>query len=191
MWRHQHTIFNLAYYYLGSHSEVEDVGLRIFAKIYCSLPKINLRQAFSPWFYRITINECHNELNRIRRQKPFTFIASNLENADRIETLTSNNEAWLAPDSDPQEIRALLQERLDRLPDRERVAILLRDLQVIPYAQIAEILNCTEQAGRLKVRRARARLKTLISGALRNDRESSGLGSGCQNRNPLQASTAK
>ena len=64
-------------------------------------------------------------------------------------------------------MQALLYRILDQLPDRQRMAIVLRDIEAVPYAKIADIMKCTEQAARLKVFRARARLKTLMDQALK------------------------
>ncbi len=164
--KYQQTVFNLAYRYLGSRNEVEDVAQKIFTKVYFSLPKFDLRRPFFPWLYRIAINQCYDELRRIRRQKTRTFSELSLEDASSIENLISQNEIPQMTDEGRQEMRALLQKMLNQLPDQQRLAIVLRDLEVIPYARIAEVLKCTEQAARLKVFRARARLKTLMEKAL-------------------------
>ncbi len=164
--KYQQTVLNLAYHYLGSRNEVEDVAQKIFTKIYFSLPKFDLRRPFFPWLYRIAINQCYDELRRIRRQKTHTFSELSLEETSSIEKLISQNEIPQPTDEDRQEIQALLQKILNQLPDQQRLAIVLRDFETVPYSQIAEILKCTEQAARLKVFRARARLKTLMEKAL-------------------------
>jgi len=61
----------------------------------------------------------------------------------------------------------LLLKLLGGLPDRQKMAIVLRDIEDVSYERMAEILNCTEQAARLKVFRARSRLKQLVERALR------------------------
>ena len=164
--KYQQTVFNIAYHYVGYKSEVEDVAQKIFTKIYFSLPKFDLQRPFFPWLYRIAINQCYDELRRIRRQKTHTFSELSLEDTSSIENLISQNEVSTFPDEDRQEMQALLQKMLNQLPDQQRLAIVLRDLEAIPYSKIAEILKCTEQAARLKVFRARARLKTLVEKAI-------------------------
>ena len=160
--KYQQTVFNLAYHYIGYRSEVEDVAQKIFAKVYFSLPKFDLRRPFFPWLYRIAINQCYDELRRIRRQKTHTFSELSLDDTSSIEKLMNQNEIRPAPDEERQELQALLRKMMNQLPDQQRMAIVLRDLESVPYSQIAEILKCTEQAARLKVFRARARLKTLM-----------------------------
>jgi DNA-directed RNA polymerase specialized sigma24 family protein len=56
---------------------------------------------------------------------------------------------------------------LNRLPEKQRKALVLRDLEDVPYEKMAELMNCTEQAARLKVFRARARLRDSMLKAMR------------------------
>ena len=164
--KYQQTVFNLVYHYIGYRNEVEDVAQKVFTKIYFSLPKFDVNRPFFPWLYRIAINQCYDELRRIRRQKTHTFSELSLEETSSIEKFINQNEVSPAPEEDREEMQALLRKVLDQLPDSQRVAIVLRDLETVPYPKIAEILKCTEQAARLKVFRARARLKTLMEKAL-------------------------
>ena len=165
--KYQQTVFNLTYHYIGYREEVEDVAQKIFTKIYFSLPKFDVGRPFFPWLYRIAINQCYDELRRIRRQKTHTFSELSADETYSIENLISQNETPVIPDEDRQEMRALLRKVLGQLPDQQRMAIVLRDLEDIPYSRIAEILKCSEQAARLKVFRARTRLKTLLEKTLR------------------------
>jgi RNA polymerase sigma-70 factor, ECF subfamily len=160
--KYQQPLMNLIYHYIGYRNDVEDVAQKIFTKIYFSLPKFDIKRPFFPWLYRIAINQCYDELRRIRRQKTSTFSELSLEDASSIENLISQNEVAPVSDEDRQEMNALLHRMLDQLPPQQRMAIVLRDLEGIPYIKMAEILKCTEQAARLKVFRARIRLRTLI-----------------------------
>jgi DNA-directed RNA polymerase specialized sigma24 family protein len=60
-----------------------------------------------------------------------------------------------------------MQKILDRLPEKQRMAIVLRDFKQVPYEEMADIMRCSKQAVRLKVFRARARLRTLVMKAQR------------------------
>ena len=170
--KYQQTVLNLAYHYMGYRNEVEDVAQQIFTKVYFALPKFDDRRPFFPWLYRIALNQCYDELRRIRRQKIHTFSELSLEDVSSIENLISQSEVSPVPDEERQELHGLLYRVLDKLPEQQRLAIVLRDLEAIPYEKMAEILKCTEQAARLKVFRARARLKTLMEKALHNRKQS-------------------
>ena len=167
--KYQQTVLNLAYHYLGYQNDIEDVAQKIFTKIYFSLPKFDIRRPFFPWLYRIAINQCYDELRRIRRLKIRTFSELSSEETNNIENLISQQEIAPVADEDRREMQALLNRMLDQLPAQQRLAVVLRDIEAIPYSKMAEILKCTEQAARLKVFRARARLKTLVEKALKKN----------------------
>ncbi len=164
--KYQQIVLNLAYHYIGRRDEIEDIAQKIFSKVYFSLPKFDIRRPFFPWLYRIAINQCYDELRRAKRQKIRTFSELSLEETSSIERLISQNEISPASNEDRHEMHALLHRMMDQLPPHQKMAVVLRDIELIPYAKIAEILKCTEQAARLKVFRARIRLKTLMEKAL-------------------------
>jgi RNA polymerase sigma-70 factor, ECF subfamily len=165
--KYQQTILNLIYHYIGARNDVEDVAQKIFTKVYFSLPKFDDRRPFFPWLYRIAINQCYDELRKIRRRKIHTFSELSIEETNHIEKLISHHEAPLDAQENQQEMQSLLKKVLDQLPDQQKQSVILRDIEGVPYVKMAEILKCTEQAARLKVFRARTRLKTLLEKALR------------------------
>ena len=165
--KYQQTVLNLVYHYIGNRNDIEDAAQKIFTKIYFSLPKFDLHRPFFPWLYRIAINQCYDELRKIKRHRIHTFSELSLEDASRIDTLISKEGSARDAEEDQQEMHVLLRKVLDQLPEQQRSAIVLRDIEGIPYSKIAEILKCTEQAARLKVFRARTRLKSLMEKASR------------------------
>jgi len=165
--KYQQTILNLAYHYIGYQKDFEDVAQKIFTKVYFSLPKFDTRRPFFPWLYRIAVNQCYDELRRMRRMKVRTFSELSAEETNNVEKLISQQEVSPTSDEDRREMFALLHKMLDQLPDQQRLAVVLRDIEDIPYSKMAETLKCTEQAARLKVFRARTRLKALVEKALK------------------------
>jgi RNA polymerase sigma-70 factor, ECF subfamily len=165
--KYQQTILNLVYHYIGARNDVEDVAQKIFTKVYFSLPKFDDRRPFFPWLYRIAINQCYDELRKIRRRKIHTFSELSIEETNHIEKLISQSEVPLDAKENQQELQTLLKQVLDQLPAQQKLSIVLRDIEGVPYVKMAEILKCTEQAARLKVFRARTRMKTLLEKALR------------------------
>ncbi len=164
--KYQQTVLNLVYHYIGPRGEIEDAAQKILVKVYFSLPKFDNKRPFFPWLYRIAINQCYDEIRRARRHKTHTFTELDLEDPESIERLIRQAESPHHSDENRQEMQALLHRMLDQLPDQQRTAIVLRDIETVPYSQVAAILKCTEQAARLKVFRARARLKKLVEKAL-------------------------
>ncbi|HYK89675.1 MAG TPA: sigma-70 family RNA polymerase sigma factor [Acidobacteriota bacterium] len=165
--RYQQTVFNLVYHSIGYRNDVEDIAQKIFAKIYFSLPKFDNKRPFFPWLYRIAINQCYDELRRARRRKVHTFTELSLEDTESIEKLINQHEVTVQSPEDRQELHALLHKMMEELPDQQKTALVLRDLEMVPYDKMAELMRCTEQAARLKVFRARTRLRELMEKALR------------------------
>jgi RNA polymerase sigma-70 factor (ECF subfamily) len=169
--KYQQILFNIIHHNIGRRGDVEDVAQKIFSKVYLSLHKFDSSRPFFPWIYRIAINQCFDELRRARRRRLITFSDLNLEETENIENLLKEKEIKEAPVEERKELFDLLHRMLDRLPEKQRRALVLRDLEDVPYDRMAEIMNCSEQAARLKVFRARTRLRDLMLKAMRRRRK--------------------
>jgi RNA polymerase sigma-70 factor, ECF subfamily len=165
--KYQQTLFNVIYHNMGRHGEIEDIAQKIFTKVYFSLRKFDNARPFFPWVYRIAVNQCYDEMRRARRHRSITFTELNLQEAENIENLLKQEQVQETPVEERKELHDLLYQMLDRLPEKQRKALVLRDLEDVPYDQMAELMNCTEQAARLKVFRARTRLRDLMLKAMR------------------------
>ena len=164
--KYQQMVLNLAYHYIGNRDEAEDAAQKIFAKVYFSLDRFDHHRPFFPWLYRIAINQCYDELRKARRRIVHTFSELSLEDIESIEKLISHNEVPLELQENKERLQGLLHKLLNQLPHRQRWAIILRDIESLSYAQMAQIMKCSEQAARLKVFRARNRLKVLVEKSL-------------------------
>jgi RNA polymerase sigma-70 factor (ECF subfamily) len=165
--KYQQSLFNIVYRHVGDPAEVEDIVQKIFTKVYFSLAKFDNERPFFPWLYRIAINQCYDELRRMRRRKILRFADLDLRDPQSVEFLL-NKAQQAGTDENGQDLHALLYLMLDRLPEKQRRIIVLRDLEQVPYEKIAQLLECTEQAARLKVFRARTRLRNLMLKEMHN-----------------------
>jgi RNA polymerase sigma-70 factor (ECF subfamily) len=165
--KYQQTLFNVIHHNIGRRSDVEDIAQKIFSKLYFSLHKFDPNRPFFPWVYRIAINQCYDELRRARRRRSITFSELNLEETENIENLLKQEAVQETSAEERKELHELLYKMLDRLPEKQKKALVLRDLEDVPYDQMAQVLQCTEQAARLKVFRARTRLRDLMVKAMR------------------------
>jgi len=160
--KYRQSVINLVYHYIGYGTDIDDVAQKIFIKVYFSLPKFDIKRPFFPWLYRISINQCYDELRHKKRRKTYTFSELSLDDTGSIEKLIDQSEDHTPDDDNKSTMQALLYRGLDQLPDHQRKVIVLRDIESVPYTEMAEILKCTEQAARLKVFRARNKLKTIF-----------------------------
>lgn len=167
--KYQRELFHLVSWNVGSATEAEDVVQEILCKVYFSLRKFDNDRPFYPWLRKVAVNQCYDELRRVRRRRIVRFTELSEQDTRVIERLIATPEAdpAAASPNSGEELRLLMQRVLDRLPEKQRMAIVLRDFKQVPYEEMAEILKCSKQAVRLKVFRARARLRNLVTKALR------------------------
>jgi RNA polymerase sigma-70 factor (ECF subfamily) len=104
----------------------------------------------SAWLYRVTVNLCNDHF---RRRRPV------LELVDRADP-APNAERVLAM----EERKRLLMDGLRTLPERERTAVVLRDIEGLSTREVAEILGVEEVTVRSHVSTARVRLAKYVRG---------------------------
>lgn len=167
--KYQRELFHLVSWNVGHAAEAEDIVQDILTKVYFSLSKFDNDRPFYPWLRRVAINQCYDQLRRARRHKILKFTELSEQDMRIVEKLMAVPQAESAPSSpsNGEELRSLMQKILDRLPEKQRMAIVLRDFKQVPYEEMADIMRCSKQAVRLKVFRARARLRTLVMKAQR------------------------
>jgi RNA polymerase sigma-70 factor (ECF subfamily) len=160
--KYQQSLFKVICHNVGRRDDVEDIAQKIFFKVYFTLRRFDNNRPFFPWLYRIAVNQCYDEMRRSRRRRWITFSDLNLQDSENLENFLKGEETVNPLPEDRQELHDLLYSMLDRLPEKQRRALVLRDLEDVPYERMAEIMGCTEQAARLKVFRARIRLRNLM-----------------------------
>jgi RNA polymerase sigma-70 factor (ECF subfamily) len=135
---------------LGNLDDAQDASQEVFLKLYRSLRKVEAASNISGWLYRVTINVCHD----LRRRKP-------LEPLDNAADARST-------EADPQrssmeaERRRVLQMSLRMLPEKERAALVLRDLQGLSTSEVARVLGSSEATVRSQVSKARVKVKDFV-----------------------------
>ncbi len=167
--KYQRDLLHIVSWNVGSAAEAEDIVQEVLCKVYFSLRKFDNERPFYPWLRRVAINQCFDELRRVRRRKILRFTELSEQEARTLERFMANHQEDLSNTSSrsADELRSLMQKILERLPEKQKMALVLRDLKQVSYEEMADIMKCSKQAVRLKVFRARARLRTQIMRALR------------------------
>jgi RNA polymerase sigma-70 factor (ECF subfamily) len=134
----------------GADADADDATQEALIAIARGLERYDGRARFSTWAWRVATNACLDELRR-RRRRPAP---------------TDLDDGWAAPD-DPAAAagaRVDIDAALARLPEQFRVAVVLRDLCALDYAEIAEVLGVPVGTVRSRIARGRARLADLLGG---------------------------
>lgn len=171
---HRSALTGHCYRVLGSVVDAEDAVQETMVRAWKSLDRFEGRSSLRTWLYRIATNVCLDALSdRSRRARPIEegpvgTVDDTLETRPRAHWLEPIPDALALPDdASPlewtmlrQSIRLAFVSALQRLPARQRVALLLADVLGWSAAEIAECLETSVPAINSALQRARATLST-------------------------------
>ena len=150
--RHKEKVRNLVYLTLSSPDMVDDISQEVFIIVYRKLKFFRFESQFSTWLYSVTINKCRDHLRKVKMRNLFSPITH-----DDEKDIPYNDEA--KEDFDIQEI---VRRSIAKLPEKFRVAIILRDFEGLSYQEIAEMLNSEVGTIKSRVFRGREALKKML-----------------------------
>jgi RNA polymerase sigma-70 factor (ECF subfamily) len=156
--RYEARVMTVASRLLGAKDEARDVAQEVFLRAFKYLHRLDLQKPLEPWLIQITVNACRDAL-RHRQRRRNTFIE-----IDGPETIDESPDPYTNVARDQE--RLILQKALETLPEKERLAILLRDVEGLSTAEVASLLHSSESTVRSQVSRGRLRLKAAIDGRM-------------------------
>ncbi len=157
-------VFNVAYRFVGTYEEAEDLTQEIFLKVFRSLNTFDRRANFQTWLISVSRNFCIDRYRSGRRDR--AVFAREVNAADvQAEAPGPSPQARV----ELQDRVALLREALRALSPPLRTAVLLRDIHELSYQEIADQLGVAEGTVKSRINRGRAELARQIV-ALRKER---------------------
>lgn len=137
--KYANMLYRLCVVQLGNTSDAEDVVQDVFVKYMSVLPEFNGEEHEKAWFIRVAINRCHDK----RRARAFK------------STVPLDSVAQLAAqDNDAEALEELM-----ALPEKYRTPLILFYVEGYSVKEIAKLLELTEPTVKVRMHRARARLK--------------------------------
>lgn len=155
--RHQHRVFAVAGGILRRREDVEDIAQQVFVKAYFSLKRFDQRAAFSTWLYKITVNECW-DLLRKRKVRPLVYESDLSEEQARQYGAPEERSAAVPDISDKLVDRQRVEQLLECLDDRDRMMLVLKEVEGFAVEEIAEILDLNANTVKVRLFRARRRI---------------------------------
>jgi RNA polymerase sigma-70 factor (ECF subfamily) len=156
MVRYQRAVIGTALRIVGNVEDARDVAQEVFYRLYKHLAKMEPGYEPGPWLYRVTVNVCF-DLRRKRSELPLP---------EDFEPAAAAPE-WDAG-IDLERRRKVMKQALRRLPERERAAIVLREVEGLSTAEVAEALGSTEATVRSQVSMAKGKLREWCAALLRS-----------------------
>jgi RNA polymerase sigma-70 factor (ECF subfamily) len=161
--RHERAVYNTCYRMLRDASLAEDATQDAFIRAWNSIDSFR-GGIVRPWILRIATNRTYDILRAQARRPAQSLEAQPFESEAEW---TSQTDAVEHPESFAArgELSSFLQEALGELPDDQRLAIVLSDVQGYAYDEIAEIMDVAVGTVKSRISRGRSRLRTVLQGS--------------------------
>ncbi|WP_338897207.1 RNA polymerase sigma factor SigM [Streptomyces sp. TG1A-60] len=180
--RHRDRLWAVALRTLGDREEAADAVQDALVSAYRAAHTFRGQSAVTTWLHRITVNACLDRARKAASRK-----TSPVDDAERLEQLLEPHESASAP-AERNDLHRQLMEALGTLPQDQRAALVLVDMQGYPVSEAARILDVPTGTVKSRCARGRARLLPLLT-HLRRDGEGDGGEKGGHGRNRAQGAS--
>lgn len=151
------SVYSVALRIVGNPDDAADVAQETYIKLLRVIRQFRGDSKFSTWLYRVTTNVAITSMRRRSRKR--TEVSMDQQDWELLR----------APDSDDPELsaqrsslRQKLQDAIAALPDEHRAVVVMKDVYGLGFDEIAALLQVTEGAARVRLFRARKRLRSLL-----------------------------
>jgi RNA polymerase sigma-70 factor (ECF subfamily) len=157
---YQDRVYNLAYRIMGEPGAAADATQEAFISAYKSLNKFR-GGSFKSWLLRIVTNACYDEL-RYRKRRPHSSLDEITEANESSILLHSEKSPGPEEHSQQTELVSAIEACLEDLPEDQRTATVLCDVEGYDYSQIAEIMSSSLGTVKSRISRARSKLRECL-----------------------------
>lgn len=165
---HQHRVVSIAWGILGNREEAHDAAQEAFLRVYKHLSTFDMSRDFSGWLYRIVVNVCHDFARKRRRIDQFISFEREYEESDLSQLPSAyDTEAVVIREQE----RALVMRALATLSEKERRALVLRDLEGLETDEVAKILGSSPTTVRSQISSARTKIRNFRDQYLKGRRK--------------------
>jgi len=155
---YQDMVFSTASRLTGNDAQAEDLAQEVFLRAYEHFHELRTSSSAGGWLKTVTTHLTLNYLTRYRKRRRL-FSELEAEGAPAIEWETPDT---LLADIDAEQRREIIDEALRRLPEHQRLPLVLYHFEDMSYQEIAEKLQVSLAKVKTDIRRARAALLEML-----------------------------
>jgi RNA polymerase sigma-70 factor (ECF subfamily) len=168
MRNYQDMVYSTAVRLLGNETDAQDIAQTVFIKAYDFYASLAQSKTAGGWLKTVTTNLCLNHLTRYRaRWRFFSELKRNEEDADFLESVAAPD--TMTPGLDDSDDRVLLEAALHKLPEAQRVPLVLYHFEDLDYEEIARRLSVSLSKVKTDIHRGRLSLKRFLSAGFAGD----------------------
>jgi len=157
--RYYPRIYSFVSHLTYGRASAEDLTQEVFVRALKALGRFNGQYQFEHWLLRIAKNLCIDEARRNVRQPALTDPGELPE----LEGIPAPDYVWESVSRDL--VATVVHRALQALPSRQRAVLVMREMEGMPYADIAQVVGTNPRGVEATLRRARARFRMEISRA--------------------------
>ncbi len=151
----QQRVLAMTWRMLGNEADARDAAQEVFLRIFKYLKRYDQNRDFFAWVYSLTVNVCRDFASRAAKQGvQFSSLDDGLETFD----LPSEQDNIYIEIQRTQQLD-LIAMAIASLPQKEKAAIVLRDLEGFPTEEVADILRSSPTTVRSQISSARRKIK--------------------------------
>jgi len=151
-------VWRVCWHYTCNREAAEDCGQETMIRIWRSLGNYRGDCALESWVYRIAANCCMDWLRKKKRDQSVSMEPLREQGFDPADTSPGTEEQVVAKDE-----KRRLREAVSLLPDDQREALVMTQLEKFPYEEAARVLGVSEGTVKSRVNRAKTRLREILS----------------------------
>jgi len=146
--KYKDRLLNMILRMLSSREEAEDIVQETFCRVYQHRNSFDFQHCLSTWIYTIALNLGRNELRKRKRVK-FTDIFD-----------MQGKESEISVEMElPSNLPKAIETAMASIPEKYRIAFVLRDIEELPYEEVAKVMNIPLGTVKSRVNRARLMLR--------------------------------
>ena len=164
MQRANQRLFRIARGFVRDDSEAEDIVQETYVRAFANLDAFRGEASIFTWLTRIAINEANGRLRKRRNNVGLEAVESAQSRGAHV-IMFPQTDAGMTPELDVArtQVRHVLEEAIDELPDDFRVVFIMRDVEGCSIAETATTLGIREETIKTRLHRARRLLRAAIS----------------------------
>lgn len=167
--RFQGRVTNLITRVLNDREASDDLAQEVFVRVFVHRRNYRRGSKFTTWLFTIAANLAKNEIRRrVRKRHWFSLDALQEKLSDSVIQLSDPTEGQ-EPALQRTQLQELIGGAIATVPEKYRVALVLRDVEGFAYEEIAQMLGIPGGTVRSRINRARSMLKRKLKPLLRKD----------------------
>ncbi|WP_100374485.1 RNA polymerase sigma factor SigW [Bacillus sp. FJAT-45037] len=151
-------VYQVAYRMVGNAHEAQDVAQEAFLRAYTNLDRFDVNRKFSTWIFKIATNVA---IDRLRKKKPDFYLQDSVNGSDHLTYESQLAAVEASPDEQvlTMELQEWVQDEINQLPPKYRIAIVLKYLEDLSLKEISEILDMPISTVKTRIHRGREALR--------------------------------